>query len=140
MLSAQIIDRAWAQIVTEHPELDTSPADEARAAAEIDLKRSCPPAVWLRTPRPVRLPEYKNKHDKARITYSEGDESLRVDNEEGISSRRGKGEAGGISEPEERIGNNGSNGQESTRVPDSGRVTALQWDDRGEVRPGCRKA
>lgn len=51
----KIVDRAWALIVERHPELDTSVADEARAAAEIDLKRSCPPSVRLQNPHPPLL-------------------------------------------------------------------------------------
>lgn len=48
----QIVDRAWAIIVERHPELDTSPADDAKAEADIDLKRSSPPSTWLLNPHP----------------------------------------------------------------------------------------
>lgn len=122
----QIVDRAWALIVERHPELDTSVADEARAAAEIDLKRSCPPSVRLRNPHPPLL--------------LEGGCPVA-----GTSTEIGKGE--GASEnresPNQPAQGDDENGNDANADADgnvgsgdgggSGGVTVLQWDPLGEV-------
>lgn len=142
----QIVDRAWALIVERHPELDTSVADEARAAAEIDLKRSCPPSVRLQNPHPPLL------------SLGGGRQSVAISSSvaasaEGVEQDRAEGGADGRVSPtppaegEDENGNDanadadadgngdGDNGIHDIRAGDGvgGGVTVMRWDARGKV-------
>lgn len=118
----QIIDRAWALIVERHPELDTSPADEARAAADIDLKRSCLPSVRLQSPHPPLL------------LGSACD--FRAADAAPVGSGGGTEEAGTEgAESNEEHGNDGGGVGDGRAITTEGfeGISLLRWDRRGEV-------
>lgn len=116
----QIIDRAWDRIVAKHPELDTSPANRARALAEIDLKRSCPPRIFL---APAIPPSSGAPGDR------------------GTAPRTGeRGSAAGSGNVDERVGPQAVAGHGQPREAHQNRrehnrdtVSSMRWDTRGEV-------
>lgn len=123
-VDGQIVDRAWELIVKRHPELDTSPADEARAAADIDLKRSCRPSVRLLDPHPPLLAHTGDATPVA-AAANEG-EAIAAD---GFVDDRGSSKL--------LVEGKDSNGDVKDDVGggenDPGNVSAMQWDSRGQV-------
>lgn len=139
----QVVDRAWAVIVERHPELDTSPADEARAAADIDLGRSCPPSVRLQHPHPPLLLHGRNveytpsTEVKVAMGKDQGEDSPLA----GRVGNRAVNEEPSIlqvaNEITDGISRDGGACQSAPATPThEGRasVTAVQWDQQGEVR------
>lgn len=124
----QIFDRAWGLIVDRHPELDTSPADEARAAADIDLKRSCLPSIRLQRPHPPLL---------LRRGRGIGVAALSPEESAGETGQAGAGAA-----ESKEDGNDGGTVGDDEAVATEGfgggleGISLLQWDHRGEV--SCR--
>lgn len=145
-LRTQIVDRTWALIVERYPELATSPADEARAAADIDLGRSCPPSTRLQRPHPPLLLRGINEESTpstaaeiTRLGDSQGEDSLAAGS---VENRAEVGEEPClIMAPNENFNcdsrNGGGSKAAATPLTHEGRngVTAVQWDRRGEVSP-----
>ncbi|CAN0455237.1 unnamed protein product, partial [Ectocarpus sp. 12 AP-2014] len=123
VLETEIVDRAWELIVERHPELDTSPADEARAAADIDLKRSCHPFVRLLDPHPP-LPAHAGDVKPVAAAANEG-EAIAAD---GFLEGRGSSEL--PVEGKDRNGDADDDGGEGEN--DAGNVSTMQWDSRGQ--------
>lgn len=124
-VDGQIVDRAWELIVERHPELDTSPADEAKAAADIDLKRSCHPFVRLLDPHPP-LPAHAGDVKPVAAAANEG-EAIAAD---GFLDGRGSSEL--LVEGKDRNGDADDDGGGGEN--DAGNVSTIQWDSRGQVR------
>ncbi|CAM9626535.1 unnamed protein product [Ectocarpus fasciculatus] len=124
VLDTEIVDRAWELIVERHPELDTSPADEARAAADIDLKRSCRPSVRLLDPHPPLLAQAGDTTPVA-AAANEG-AAIAVDRS-----------VDGTGSSELLVEGNNSNGDadddDGGGENDAGNVSAMQWDSRGQL-------
>ncbi|CAN0181465.1 unnamed protein product [Scytosiphon promiscuus] len=142
VLDTEIVDRAWAVIVERHPELATSPADEARVAADIDLGRSCPPSTRLQNPHPPLplngIDDESGSSTRLVITGESNQEE----------ERPADGRVGNRAEDEESptlTVANGNNNRDTRDGSDDhaaatplvheggSSVTAVQWDRRGEL-------
>ncbi|CBJ32465.1 hypothetical protein Esi_0341_0015 [Ectocarpus siliculosus] len=123
VLETEIVDRAWELVVERHPELDTSPADEARAAADIDLKRSCHPFVRLLDPHSP-LPAHAGDVKPVAAAAKEG-EAIAAD---GFLDGRGSSEL--LFEGKDRNGDADDDGGGGEN--DAGNVSTMQWDNRGQ--------
>ncbi|CAM9190079.1 unnamed protein product, partial [Sphacelaria rigidula] len=124
--------RAGFTAESDHPELDTSPSDEARAAIDIDLKRSCLPGLWVHTPiadsgPPCKTPNINedgdgdvggegNLDDSIPGAFQESVEDYATANSVG-SNNKGTCLPGKIAR--------------DARIKGS-IITAVQWDDAGE--------
>eukprot|EP00903_Cladosiphon_okamuranus_P012443 g11654.t1 len=125
VLETEIVDRAWALIVDRHPELDTSPTDEARAAADIDLKRSCPPSIQLQNPHPPLLLHGSRRVAKT-IAAKDGNAAEQVEVRGGVEeSPNGHGHEGNRESDDEAARDGDGEGSSSGR-------TLLRWDRCGE--------
>lgn len=110
--------------MAEHPELDTSPADEARAAVEIDLKRSCPPGLWLHPP---------TVDSAGRVPTHEAEAKSDLDGVPAAQARPMSESAWGSDDSNRSEGM--LSGKEACITRRGGGVvTSLQWDNDGEVR------
>ncbi|CAB1115849.1 unnamed protein product [Ectocarpus sp. CCAP 1310/34] len=123
VLETEIVDRAWELIVERHPEQDTSPADKARAAADIDLKRSCHPFVRLLDPHPP-LPAHAGDVKPVTAAANEG-EAIAAD---GFLDGRASSEL--PVEGKDRNGDADDDGGGGEN--DAGNVSTMQWDSRGQ--------
>ncbi|CAM9561233.1 unnamed protein product [Ectocarpus sp. 4 AP-2014] len=125
VLETEIVDRAWELIVERHPELDTSPADEARAAADVDLKRSCHPFVRLLDPHPP-LPAHARDVKPVAAAANQG-EAIAAD---GLPDGSGRGSSELLVEGKDRNGDADDDGGGGEN--DAGNVSTMQWDSRGQ--------
>lgn len=126
-MTGQVVDRAWALIVERRPELDTSPTDEARAAADIDLKRSCPPSLRLEDPHPPLLLDDQCGREAEPTAVTDGSTPEQVD-VEGDAEDRPNGHDG---EGDRESGDDGP-----ARAAARGGMTLLRWDRCGKVLVG----
>lgn len=120
--------------MAEHPELDTNSAGEARAATDIDIKRSCAPALWLDPLEGIpHVLEDKPCHQKYQIKT--GDKGV-GDVCEVFSDRE---DSGNNDEPESSRGKRRGKARDGN-MGDSGIVTAAQWDNDGKVHLHSNKS
>lgn len=120
--------------MAEHPELDTSPADEARAVIDIDLKRSCPPGLWV----PPPIADSGTPSETLNTIQDENGDAGRGGNSHDGIPGAFEGSVEDCSANKTVIPND-----EGTCLPErtarnartkGSVITAVRWDDAGEVK------